>query len=107
MSSEYHNESRIHNTNDQCYEFWVHSDIPSSLRSPGNDENLSYTSPTLDKKRSCCKCLCTKSPASIDNIFISFAKERKPTSRNKQHTSKVTTTTLHALFVELGKVFGN
>ena len=48
-SSEYRNEPRIHNTVDQCYEFWVHSDIPSSFRLPGNDENLSNTSPNIGK----------------------------------------------------------
>lgn len=37
-SSECRNEPNIHNTNRQCQEFWVHSDIPSLFPSQGNDE---------------------------------------------------------------------
>ena len=46
-SSECRNESRIHNTNDQCYEFWVHSDIANSFWLPENNENPSYKSPRI------------------------------------------------------------
>ena len=35
-----------HSSVKQCYEFWVHSDIPSSFRSLGNEENLSFKSPS-------------------------------------------------------------
>ena len=46
-SSECWNESRIHYTVDQCYEIWVHSDITSSFRLLRNNENLSFTSPSV------------------------------------------------------------
>ena len=31
MSSECQNEPKIHNTVNQCYEFWVHFDMHSEL----------------------------------------------------------------------------
>ena len=46
-SLECQNEPRFHNTVNQCYEFWVHSDIPSSFRLTENNENPSYKSPTI------------------------------------------------------------
>ena len=45
--SECQNEPKIHNTDRQCYEIWVHSAIPSSFRSPGNDEKSVLKSPNL------------------------------------------------------------
>ena len=44
-SSECRNEPKIHNTDWQCYEFWVHSGIPSSFQLAGNDEKSVFKSP--------------------------------------------------------------
>ena len=46
-SSECQNEPRFHNTVNQCYEFWVHSDIANSFWLPENNENPSYKSPRI------------------------------------------------------------
>ena len=47
ISSEWQLSPRIHNTDQQCYEFWVRVVIPSSFRWARNDEISSFEVPNL------------------------------------------------------------